>query len=236
MNASIKKKVNGIGLAGKIVSIIMIVCMGLGCFGLLAGTIFFAVIPKDAVLLDVNPSFDVILSKELFGNYYVKITDEDMDELNRRFNDEINIDNSPVEMTASETDAGIVMAVKTQTYRFSVSQLVSVCISNFLRCAAMLVVFVFLLRLANAFRVCESPFEDGVIKRMMTFAWVLLGCAVLMGVSFTGNITGMGIYSKLGGLSYSVRFAPVLIALIVLFLASVFRYGAKLQKEADETL
>ena len=236
MNASIKKKVNGIGLAGKIVSIVLIVLMGLGCFGLLVGTIFFAVIPKDAVLLDVNPSFDVILSKELFGDYFVKITDEDMDELNRRFNDEINTDNSPVEMTASETDEGIVMAVKTETYRFSVSQLFPVCLSALIRCATMLVIFVFLLRLADAFRVCGSPFEDGVIRRMMTFAWVLLGGAVLMGLSFTGSISGMGIYGGFGKMNYSVRFAPVLIALIVLFLASVFRYGAKLQKEADETL
>ena len=38
------------------------------------------------------------------------------------------------------------------------------------------------------------------------------------------------------GLHFSFEFAPILIALVVLFLVMIFRYGAQLQKEADETL
>ena len=40
------------------------------------------------------------------------------------------------------------------------------------------VVFVFLLLAADAFRRCDSPFEDRVIRRMNVFAWVLLANAL----------------------------------------------------------
>ena len=121
---------------------------------------------------------------------------------------------------------------------FNLSDLAPVLLGAFLRCACLLVVFIFLLRLADAFRTCDNPFEERIIKRMMTFAWVLLGCAVLMGVSFSGafSISGPAIVSGFGRLNYSVNLAPIMISLVVLFLAMIFRYGAKLQQEADETL
>ena len=110
----------------------------------------------------------------------------------------------------------------------------------------LLVVFVFLKRLFDGFRHCDSPFSDDVIRRMTVFSWVLLGSAVLMSVaesignslinrsidlSFTLNPTGVN-----SGFEFSFSFAPILIALLILFLTMIFRYGAKLQKEADETL
>lgn len=236
MNASIKKKVNGIGLAGRIVSIIMIVCMALACFGLSVATIFFAAIPKDKVTLDVKTDFSVMISKDLFKDQFDKITDEEISKANEEMKKEFDSDGDPIEMELKKTGEGVTASGKTDNYTLSASQLFPICLSGLIRCAAILVIFVFLLRLSDAFRTCDTPFDEGVIKKMMTFAWVLLGGAVLMGLSFTGSISGMGIYSKLGGVSYSVRFTPVLVALIVLFLSSVFRYGAKLQKESDETL
>ncbi|MBR2529409.1 MAG: DUF2975 domain-containing protein [Lachnospiraceae bacterium] len=50
-------------------------------------------------------------------------------------------------------------------------------------------------------------------------------------LSFALNPAGMDT-----GFELSFSFAPILIALIVLFLTIIFRYGAQLQKEADETL
>ena len=37
-------------------------------------------------------------------------------------------------------------------------------------------------------------------------------------------------------LTITITLFPVLIALLVLFLTMIFRYGAQLQKESDETL
>ena len=235
MNASIKKKVNGIGLAGKIVSIVLIVCMALGCFGLLVGTIALAVVPKDAVRLTANTGLELSVKKSS-----IMITGvDDMEDIDKALklagiDLELPDEDIPVEFD-TEGDS-IVASIPPMHYEFSASDLIPVLLTGLIRCACMLVIFIFLLRLSDAFRTCDSPFDAKVIKRMTVFAWVLLGGAVLMGVSFTGRVEGMGIVSGLGGLSYTTRFTPVLIALIVLFLTAVFRYGAQLQKEADETL
>ena len=237
MNSSIKKKVNGIGLAGKIVSIILIVCMAVGCFFLLVGTIALAAVPKDAVRLTANTGVELSIDK---GSIVIKGLDdiESVDKALKIAGIDLDLDNPdpdiPVEFN-TDGDA-IVASIPPMRYEFTARDLIPVLLTGLITCAAMLVIFVFLLRLADAFRTCDSPFDEKVIKRMMTFAWVLLGGAVLMGVNFTGSLNGMGIVDKFGGLSYSTRFAPILIALIVLFLSAVFRYGAQLQKEADETL
>ena len=81
---------------------------------------------------------------------------------------------------------------------------------------------------------------------MTVFAWVLMigsvaasaaeavGNALInrsLDLSFSLNPSGMN-----SGLELSFSLAPIIIALIVLFLTMIFRYGAKLQKDADETL
>ncbi len=81
---------------------------------------------------------------------------------------------------------------------------------------------------------------------MTVFAWVLMIGAVLssaaeavgnamirrsIDLSFSLNPADMNT-----GFEVSFSFAPILIALILLFLTMIFRYGAKLQKESDETL
>ncbi len=67
-----------------------------------------------------------------------------------------------------------------------------------------------------------SSVEEAIFNSMMNRS---------LDLSFSLNPSGMN-----SGLEVSFSFAPILIALIVLFLTMVFRYGAQLQKEADETL
>lgn len=111
------------------------------------------------------------------------------------------------------------------------------------------VVFVFLLLAADAFRRCDSPFEDRVIRRMNAFAWVLFAYAlfnllisiaieIFTRVAYSGQV--MGSLTESGILESILYLAtpsfPLVVSLIVLFLVRVFRHGAELQKESDETL
>lgn len=109
-------------------------------------------------------------------------------------------------------------------------------------CCFSIVVYVFLLRTASEFRRCDSPFEEGVIRRMRVFAWILLaysaGSVVLYHVPnlvysfrYPATLSFIETFSSILLPSFSLA-----IALIVLFLVRIFRYGAELQKESDETL
>lgn len=74
-------------------------------------------------------------------------------------------------------------------------------------------------KLAIALENCNSPFEEEVLRRMKGFGIAL---AVWAGIVFIiGGVSGIG---------------AVFVVLIVLMFISIFKYGAQLQQESDETL
>lgn len=102
--------------------------------------------------------------------------------------------------------------------------------------------FFFMQRMATGFRHCDSPFEDDVIRRMKKFAWSLLAWSVVKSLQ---NLPALWWYlynpREIVHVIYIVFTIVVpqlwsIIALSVLFLTKIFRYGADLQKQADETL
>ena len=242
MENTIKRKVNRIGLVGQIVSIVLIVLMSIACLGCLIGGIALAVLPNDAVTITVNGEMDVAVGNSLIGKWMSEIPD-DPQELNAK----LGVNGTEYsDLSMEKTEDGLLIHAAADSTEFQLKRLATAVFSGLVYCAALLVVFIFLKRLSDAFRHCDTPFSDDVIRRMSVFAWVLMGGAVLSSVaeaignamirrsidlSFALNPSGMNT-----GLDVSFHFGPILIALLVLFLTVIFRYGAQLQKEADETL
>ena len=108
--------------------------------------------------------------------------------------------------------------------------------------ASAIVALVMFLKLCKAFEACRSPFDEAVIRRMNIFAWTLIVCAVVG--SFAGSAAqsavmafqNAGIHVGAKNFGVSLDLYPIFAALIVFFLCMIFRYGAQLQREADETL
>ncbi|MDE7363867.1 MAG: hypothetical protein K2N27_03110 [Ruminococcus sp.] len=85
-------------------------------------------------------------------------------------------------------------------------------------CAVMLVAVIFGGKLAKSLEICASPFEENVINTMKKFGFSLIPMAVL--------------YIIDGGIGLT---SVVLIIAIIIF-SCIFKYGAELQKESDETV
>ena len=105
--------------------------------------------------------------------------------------------------------------------------------AGFIAIASAIVSLVMFMKLADAFSTCRSPFDEAVIKRMNIFAWTLIVCSVV-GACAAGAAAAA--FSGFGNLDINVSMNPIFTALIVFFLCMIFRYGATLQQEADETL
>ncbi len=242
MENKIKKNSNRIGLGGQIVTSVLIVLMSVACLGCLIGGIALAVLPNDAVTIGVKGDLDVTVGESLIGRWMDEIPD-DPQELNAK----LGINGTEYnEMQMQKTADGLLIHAASDRIEFQLKRLATAVFSGLVYCAALLVVFIFLKRLCDAFRHCDTPFSDGVIRRMTVFAWVLMIGAVLssaaeavgnamirrsIDLSFSLNPADMNT-----GFEVSFSFAPILIALILLFLTMIFRYGAELQKESDETL
>lgn len=108
------------------------------------------------------------------------------------------------------------------------------CICGMLCAIGEAVAYGFLLRVSKKLRRCDTPFEGGVIRSMTVFGWVLFGVSILSAVF--NVLTGVYYNSVLSSLVNLLPSFSLVFSLIVLFLVRVFRHGAELQKERDETL
>lgn len=95
------------------------------------------------------------------------------------------------------------------------------------------VILLFVSKFARALEKNSTPFCDACIRYLKVTAFVLLGWAVV-GETTLQVVCGM-FFGKFR-LGVSVNGGMILISLVFLLLAYIFQYGAKLQREADETL
>ena len=98
---------------------------------------------------------------------------------------------------------------------------------------ALLITLIFAGKLCKAFRDCESPFEENVVKQLNALAFSLLPWVVLD--SLTESVTE-SIFTNTFNLFIGVDLGMVMIIFFIFVLAYIFKYGAVLQQESDETL
>ena len=97
-----------------------------------------------------------------------------------------------------------------------------------------LVTLFFVGALCKAFRYCESPFEENVIKKMQNLAISLIPWTIISSIaeSFVTNLLNVGRFEFGIGVDFNV----VLVIALIFVLVYIFKYGAVLQRESDETL
>ena len=236
---NIQNKVNRIGKAGRIVSIILIVLLGIGAFSLLLAGGVCAVLPEDTVEVSFRPNADVLVGRSILGQEWSRIDEivaEAQEALTGKYGEVIQFE---------KTDRGLLIRLDRLMEEGEVFRLrnaLGAIWAGLVGIASAIVALVMFLKLSDAFRVCRSPFDEAVIRRMNIFAWTLIVCAVVG--SFAGSAAqsavmafqNAGIHVGAKNFGVSLDLSPIFAALIVFFLCMVFRYGAQLQKEADETL
>ena len=167
MKESVKKKVNRIGLAGRIISIVLIVMMAAACFGLIVGGVALAILPREAVTIGATSDIEINVQKKLLGSFVKDLPEEKLTEINA----ELSLNGKDyADMKMEQTDDELIFTAQSERFELDLSRLASAVFTGLIYCAAMLVVFIFLLKLCTAFHRCESPFDDLVIKRMNVFA------------------------------------------------------------------
>ena len=256
MNTNVKTKINRLGLVGVIIAIVLVVSTVIN-FALATNATVrrFGLDSEDAygtlerkVLTALAEHEDLAVREETEESVICFLTLEDGETISFTKNNgeyEVSVPTSENTNYLFYTDDPLGDLSRLNAIRFFSS---ATAIAQVVSAAFSVVVFVFLLLAADAFRRCDSPFEDRVIRRMNVFAWVLLANALfnlLLSLAteigtrvFYQNISG---YYTNNGILESVLYLvtpsfPLVVSLIVLFLVRVFRHGAELQKESDETL
>lgn len=229
-NNNIQTKVNRIGKAGRIVSIVLIVLLSIGAFSLLLAGGVCAVLPENTVEVSFRPNADVLVGRSILGQEWSRIDEivaEAQEALTGKYGEVIQFE---------KTDRGLLIRLERLMEEGEVFRLrnaLGAIWAGLVGIASAIVALVMFLKLCKAFEACRSPFDEPVIQRMTTFAWTLIVCAV---VSCFARGAMSAVLSGWQRMSFNLNLTSVFTALMVFFLCMVFRYGAQLQREADETL
>lgn len=211
------RNINDLGKVSRIIIIIFKVfaIVGIVCF--LFGGIVAAAIPGDSITFKGTSKADIIIDYDKLPKSMISV--DKGSETFHPFGTDISI--SVTE--GDETDDGTVynMDANIKEIKYGdIKPLALLCLFGIaVFCAVILVALIFGQKLAKALSVCDSPFEENVVKAMANFGKSLIPLAVFFVI--INGLSGIG---------------TALTILIVLLFIQIFKYGAKLQKESDETL
>lgn len=227
MKNEVKNKINLFGKVGKIITSIIIVVLLVAEGFLLVGGVIAAVVPKDAVTVKATGVLEANVDSNYFGfeggEISVKAGSNDI-KLGR-------VDDS--NLKTENKDGNLKINAETKDLSFNLTDALFFIIYLIVKLASILVGLYFFKALMKAFKVCDTPFSGTVVKKLSNFAISLIPCGAvyvisdsLLGSVFTGSM-------NLDIMSFTM---PAAFVIIIFVLAMVFKYGAKLQNEYDETV
>lgn len=231
-------KINKMGKAGHIISLIVKIFLYIAIGGILIGTVAVAVLPEKLVTFSIGGTADVSVNLEDFD---VDFTDEQKSEISENIIGDGNGNNAALDIQGvsygidsvevGESTIGISASAKTFEYNFK--DFLVVLIAALIMVVMTLVTVFFIDSLCKAFRDCASPFDADVIKKMQRFAYSLIPWAV---ISAGAESVLSSFFTATVSVSFGIDFGMVIVILVILALSYVFKYGAVLQQESDETL
>ena len=225
MENSVKRKINVFGKVMKIITTIIIVCLLVAEGFMLVGGIIVAAVPKDSVTVDAAVNADVKVNTGYFGledgQVSVKAGDTNI------AIGEIGTGGLKV----SNSDGIMNLNGDFRNFHFDLNDALLLILSGMVSVAAIIVGLFFFKALMKEFMTCDSPFSDGVVKKMRSFAIALIPCMI---VAQGMKIVVGGLVS--GSFTMNVDLISVAFVFIIFVLTMVFRYGTMLQKEHDETI
>lgn len=224
MENKVKSKINTFGKVAKIVTMIAIVFLFVAEGFLLVGGVITAIVPKDSVTLDTGTNTKIEADKEYFGmdgnKFYFNIgnTKLYLGELEEgEYN--VNSDDGGFTLTGTAPD---------KHYDLNTALLWIICEMTAL--AAIIAALYLFRSLMKQFMVCDTPFSDGIVKKLRTFAIALIPCMVVYHAASAAKNHVLGTEGDL-----SLILSAVFV-LVIFVLTMIFKYGAELQKEHDDTV
>lgn len=231
------KKINQMGKIGDIVITIAKVFCIVGLICTVVGTIILGSMPSDFILFQGGGSGTININVASIGQ---TLTDEDYKKINdgsimKDSNLELRANGETLQFDEISAKDNIVTlsASGDMKDQISLHNLVYVLVVVNIAIVLTLVILFFGGFLCKAFKNCESPFEENVINKMRNFAYSLIPWVIMS--SFQESMISSLMAGRVD-INFSLDVNMTVIVLIVLFLTYIFKYGAILQQESDETL
>ena len=245
------KKINKVGKISNIVTLICKILVIIGLVFSLLGAVVCFVIPESLVKVTTAT---VITTEIDFSELGMQIPQEQLDELeqiqsvmeegdlqvdyvqNGVLNGQLALESSKetyIPTNMQVTANGYTVEAHSGDVTMSMRDVAVLLMIASVALVMTLVTLFFIGGLCKAFRDCASPFEENVIKKMQNLAIALIPWTVIS--TLTDSIL-TSLTTNSMQWSVSLDMGVILVVLVVLILVYIFKYGAVLQQESDETL
>ena len=146
---------------------------------------------------------------------------------------DITIDDSDIsEINVTRKGNALTINTKANETVFSVKRVIANLVVTFVMLGTAAFTIHTVKWLMKALETCETPFCENVIKKMTLFANSLIP-VIIMNTLCNAMWNSLGKGSEM---NLSVNLGSILLVAVVYVLIVVFKYGAQLQQESDETL
>ena len=228
--------INTAGLIGYIISIVLSIAVIATMVIVGISTAAAIAVADKEIKVKSTTQFDISSTDDFLGtlNKFINVGGvKNLEELITEDGEVIEISDSDIsQISALKTDDGFQVNAKTNDIVISIKNIIFNLAVTFIFLGAVAVMAHFLTALMKALRKCETPFSEDVIKAMSRFAISLIPAVCL-------NMLCGGLWSSLGNrgeFGMTVNIGSVLLVAVIFLLIAVFKYGAQLQQESDETL
>ncbi|MBQ9764623.1 MAG: DUF2975 domain-containing protein [Lachnospiraceae bacterium] len=231
MKNEVVSKINTVGKVGSIITLIVKILCGIGFAGAMIAGIFLLIMPKDFVSINIDATAGVIVDLAEIGITPSLIGDLDIEEGER-----LDLETGTYVYTTTDIEQDgtkISVSASAETVQIRMREFAWVSFLGALSVAMFFVVLLFVGKLCKAFAKCDNPFEENIIHRMKQLAISIIPMVV---ISWIVDAIGAFVMSGYTEFKMTFDFGSVLIVVVILVLTYVFKYGAVLQQESDETL
>ena len=235
MNNSMKKKINTAGLIGYIISILLIIAMIACLVGTCIAAVGVGVISDEDVNVKTSTNINVTASGDILSKLdsFIKIDGvEELGDLSEGGKAENLEDSDLSELSVEKSENGIKVNALTNEVTFSAKRLIFALVITAVYLLAIVIMLYMIKAFMKALKSCDTPFADNVIRPMQKFGYSLIPVVVL---SMINNSAWEGFINS-SSFDFSINIEAILVLAVVFILIMVFKYGAELQKQSDETL
>ena len=222
-------KINRMGKIGQIISNICIVLLAIAIVVLIVAILTLALMPKDFITFVPGGTAAIEVDLEKIGYH---LSEQDRQIIESGEGGKLSFDGygnflGRVKTTESSISFAVDGDMRVDLHSFSWRL-----IPALLAAAFMLISVCFAAALCKAFSRCASPFEDRVVHKLRMLAFSLIPWTVLSSLVKNGTLWNL----RAVNIHIGVDLGIVLVVLIIFALSYIFKYGAVLQRESDETL
>ncbi len=224
------QKINKVGKVSSIITLVAKILVSIGLVFVTIGAVALLVMPKSLFQIGSDMEISFELNFKEFG---LEMSEQEMEAVMKEQEAGAISVEGDVEFTAYEVTPNGMVFSGHEKWSIDVRDIAWMLVLVTAALTMTLVTLCFIGSLCKAFRDCKSPFEENVIRKMSNLAYALIPWAL---TSALANSLMDSLTSNKVSIMLSIDLGVVLTVLLVLVLVYIFKYGAVLQRESDETL